>query len=271
MEKKKLLFVAISVGAFLSIVIGGAIMLMSPSKSGATSPTVLASAAVVDSVVLPGQSASPAPADPTSLLRGDQASTGLQSPTMAETEPADGDAASDYHISASDAAVDNTATVVITVPKPSVNTSLSTAAPAVPAAKPEPVAAVSTPAPASTVSSPAARESQPSAATTPRTSSQVTPASATVRPQEKSYTAYWVQAGSFNNKTGAENAQLALTDKGITSIIENRTVNGEVWYRVRVGPYTSENEAEFWRKLIVSINGFEQSQIWQNQVANPVS
>jgi DedD protein len=33
---------------------------------------------------------------------------------------------------------------------------------------------------------------------------------------------------------------------------------------VRVGPYTSQNEADYWLALIKSIDGFGESQIWQN-------
>jgi DedD protein len=38
-------------------------------------------------------------------------------------------------------------------------------------------------------------------------------------------------------------------------------VDGQTWYRVRVGPYTSENEAGYWLALVRAINGFDQSQI----------
>jgi DedD protein len=58
-----------------------------------------------------------------------------------------------------------------------------------------------------------------------------------------------------------------LNAKSINSSIENREVNGTLWYRVRVGPYTSEDEAVYWQKLIVTIEGCENSQVWQNQVS----
>jgi DedD protein len=55
-----------------------------------------------------------------------------------------------------------------------------------------------------------------------------------------------------------------LAAKGITSLIENRDVEGKTFFRVRVGPYTSQNEADYWRELIKSIGGFEESQVWRS-------
>jgi DedD protein len=117
-------------------------------------------------------------------------------------------------------------------------------------------AAVKTPAapPARTVSPPAAR--RPAAAS---------------QQQSRSYNAYWVQAGSFPTKTQADKAREILASKGLTAIIENGDVKGEIWYRVRVGPYTSQNEADYWLSLIKSINGkpyidLASSIVWQSSV-----
>jgi DedD protein len=57
-----------------------------------------------------------------------------------------------------------------------------------------------------------------------------------------------------------------LAGRGITAIIENRDVNGQNFYRVRVGPFTSQNEADYWLSVIKKIQGFEQSQIRQRPV-----
>jgi len=79
------------------------------------------------------------------------------------------------------------------------------------------------------------------------------------------YDDFWVQAGSFSTIARAEGVKDTLANKGITSIIENRVLDGTTYYRVRVGPYTSKNEADYWLGLIQSINGFESSQVWQSQ------
>jgi DedD protein len=75
---------------------------------------------------------------------------------------------------------------------------------------------------------------------------------------------YWVQTGAFTAKVHADGAKETLDAKGITSIIENREVDGKTWYRVRVGPYTSENEAKYWLALVQSIDGFAGSQVRQS-------
>jgi len=74
---------------------------------------------------------------------------------------------------------------------------------------------------------------------------------------------YWVQTGAFTAIVRAQDVKETLADKGITSIIENRLVDGKTWYRVRLGPYTSEKEANYWLALVKSIDGFNDSQVRQ--------
>jgi DedD protein len=133
---------------------------------------------------------------------------------------------------------------VISVPKP------STAA--VPDAPPVERAV---PAPVQTAPKPAAPAPAPIVQTQSRP--------ATV--QTKVYNDYWVQTGAFSTIAKAEGVKDTLTSKGITSIIENREVDGRTVFRVRVGPYTSQNEANYWLSLIKSISGFEDSQVRQTQ------
>ncbi|MDR0378034.1 MAG: SPOR domain-containing protein [Spirochaetaceae bacterium] len=75
------------------------------------------------------------------------------------------------------------------------------------------------------------------------------------QPQSRGYDAYWVQTGSFPTKIQADKAKEILAGKGLTAIIENGDVKGELWYRVRIGPYTSQNEADYWLALIKEMNG----------------
>ncbi|MCL2128443.1 MAG: SPOR domain-containing protein, partial [Treponema sp.] len=75
---------------------------------------------------------------------------------------------------------------------------------------------------------------------------------------------YWVQTGAFSTKIRAEGAKESLASKGITSIIENRDIDGRTLYRVRVGPYVSETEANYWLALVKSIDGFGDSQVRQS-------
>ncbi|MCL1930397.1 MAG: SPOR domain-containing protein [Treponema sp.] len=75
-----------------------------------------------------------------------------------------------------------------------------------------------------------------------------------------------MQTGAFSTKIRAEGAKESLASKGITSIIDNRDIDGKTWYRVRVGPYTSETEANYWLALVKSIDGFGDSQVRLSQV-----
>jgi len=79
---------------------------------------------------------------------------------------------------------------------------------------------------------------------------------------------FWVQAGSFSTVIGAEGVKKSLESRGIKSVIENRNVDGKDMFRVRIGPYTSQNEADFWLSLVQSIDGFENSMVWETQVRN---
>jgi len=79
---------------------------------------------------------------------------------------------------------------------------------------------------------------------------------------------FWVQAGSFSTVVSAEGVKQSLESRGIKSVIENRNVDGKDMFRVRIGPYTSQNEADFWLSLVKSIDGFENSMVWESQVRN---
>jgi DedD protein len=102
------------------------------------------------------------------------------------------------------------------------------------------------------------------AATKPATASPAA-ARASASPRPRSQEDYWIQTGAFSALVGAENAKEILASKGLGSIIDDREVNGQTWYRVRVGPYTSENEANYWLALVRAIEGFGGSQVRNSQ------
>ena len=96
---------------------------------------------------------------------------------------------------------------------------------------------------------------------------QVKQASAAVADSapKKSYHDYWVQAGSFSTRERADGVKSTLSTKGISAIVTNQEINGNTYYRVRIGPYTSQNEADYWLAMVKSIDGFQDSQIWESQ------
>ena len=82
---------------------------------------------------------------------------------------------------------------------------------------------------------------------------------------------YWVQAASFTSKNNAESARKSLEDNKIPSEIFTYTDDkGKTFYRVRIGPYTTKNEAEYWRTRIAMIDTFSASNsyITESRTAN---
>jgi DedD protein len=269
MEKKKLLLVAVSVGIFLVIVISASILIFTPKapEAGTMVSTARPIPAGVPGTFPPqGQAlpqfqtqltlperTQPATVDAADMVRNADGIQGIQNPPQATAIQENhfyinGENPNDsYSVEKTDG---NAATrVVINVPKPS-----TAAVPDVPVEPP----ARTAPRQAAPARRPAAVSTAPAktGANVP-----VKPAAAKPAVQTRTYNDYWVQTGAFTAKVRAEGVKETLSSKGITSIIENREVDGKTWYRVRVGPYTSENEANYWLALVKSIDGFADSQV----------
>lgn len=75
-------------------------------------------------------------------------------------------------------------------------------------------------------------------------------------------TKYWIQAAAFSTKKSAENAREKLDASKIPADIFTYTdASGKTFYRVRVGPYTTKSEAEYWKSKIVQISEFKEGYI----------
>jgi len=107
--------------------------------------------------------------------------------------------------------------------------------------------------PARTAATPAPAAAQPASTT----------AAASRTTSTKTVNDYWIQTGAYSAIVRAEDVKELLASKGLISIIETRIVEGRNLYRVRLGPYTSENEANYWLALVKSIDGFSESQVRQ--------
>jgi DedD protein len=304
MEKKKILLVAVSVGIFLVIAIGAAILIFSPrsgvpsnavvmerSNQGAYPPAAATENIPVYPRLVDPSDDSPAPAAPDSAYQFPQSPSGYQSPQgtpgTSGVPGAPGSTAiqeNNFYINGGTQRQpyytertetrnnERTATpqVVINVPRPE-----SARVPALPETAASKPASASGPAaaskPAASPAKPAASSAAKSgAATQPASAKPASPAklAAASRPAVQgrgTYDAYWVQAGSFSTKVHADGVKETLASKGITSIIENRDLDGKTFYRVRIGPYTSQNEADYWLALIQTLDGFESSQVWKSQ------
>jgi DedD protein len=240
MEKKKILLVAVSVGVFLVIVVSAAILFISPRPGTTATPTTVSANA--------GQNwfASGATREPVKERDKEDLDATLSSLTQQCQEnylnlygdsglvPAGGTTA--------EKPKDTPKVITVQPPSASGVPDVQVKKPAVqpkPAAKP---ATVEKPKVAATAEKP-----KPAATTA------------------KSHRDFWVQVGSFTSRDRADGVKSTLDTKGLSAIITNQDVEGITRYRVRVGPYTSRNEADYWLAMIKSIDGFNESQIWQSQ------
>jgi cell division protein FtsN len=82
------------------------------------------------------------------------------------------------------------------------------------------------------------------------------PAAAKVKKQTAN-TQFWVQAAAFTSRKAADNARATLDNNKIPADVFTYTDNkGHVFYRVRIGPYITKSEAEYWRTRIIMIPEF---------------
>jgi len=235
-EMKKLLLVAVSVGFFLLVTITVAIIVLTPkTKDTATASSVpYSNGRVRDWNEISSQTP-----EQTEIVGSKEPE---QKADIAETDKNDG----------------NNLTIII--PNPSGETVSDIAQTEKPKVVEQPVVAVKKPEPAVKPPTQTASTTKPAAATKPTaTAKPSTPAKST-----KTINDFWVQTGAFAAQVRAEDAREILAAKGITSIIENREINGKIWYRVRLGPYTSEREANHWLEIVKLIDGFSDSQVRQS-------
>jgi DedD protein len=241
MEKKKLLLVAISVGVFLVIVIGASILVFSPrtpSPAAAAKPAKPIPAGRVDE---PVESETPASVNAVELVKSFDDIQGLQPSPEEKTRD------NVFYI------YGENPDEVVTVGRPadSAGNRLIVDVP-----RPSAVAVPDAPRTAKPASAPAARQ-------TPAAAPRAPAAKAASPAPSKAQDNNWVQTGSFSTIARAEAVKDTLSAKGITSLVENREVQGKTYFRVRVGPYTSKNEADYWLALIKSIHGFEESLVFK--------
>lgn len=103
-----------------------------------------------------------------------------------------------------------------------------------------------------------AKTSSTTTKTTSSTTASTKPAASTTT--EKPVTRYWVQVASYTNKKTAENSRAILSDSKINSdIYTYQDEKGKLYYRVRVGPYTTKSEAEYWMAKIAQISDFSKA------------
>ncbi len=256
MEKRKLLLIVISVGVFLVIVIGATMLVFAP-KPSAPAGTGGSMAAAEN---LPS---GPATVDASEWVRDPSAVSGLQQPAdrspagqgLAGQGPAGQNPSGrgDVIIIYGDRQTPGSAASVTTAPAAGDN-GLVIQVPTPPAvAVPQPAEVTEKPAPApKQVQAPPKKETAKPAPAKTQSAPKKAP---------KIVDDFWVQTGSFSAKARAEAAKETLAAKGIASLVETKEVDGKTFYRVRVGPYASKTEAEYWLSLVKTIDGFGESYV----------
>jgi len=77
---------------------------------------------------------------------------------------------------------------------------------------------------------------------------------------------YWIQTASLSSRLNAERAREKLVSCYIKAEIFTKQTSTGLTYRVRVGPFRNNTEAEYWLKNIKEIDGFGGSYISQERV-----
>lgn len=284
MEDKRILWVSAAVGVFLLIIVGTALVLYAPPKNGDTGFTALPADTVQSWSVQP-QNTSPSAQG--NLPQGNQseqtAASQNTSPASAPSSAAANAAGTDTGGSADTAGIVQSRDLTVISNNTTVYTKdgVTTIDLAAPADRPEQktvdlpkgmqaASDVKTLVPinpaeymgAQTETQPkntAALKSAPAAnSSAAKTASVKKP---TAKPAPKPADRYWVQAASFTDKMNAETARSILADEKIPAeVFTYQDKKGLTYYRLRVGPYTTESEAEYWNSRIKLIDHFASAQ-----------
>ena len=297
MEDKRILLVSAAVGVFLLIIVGTALVLYAPPKNGDARLTAL-SAETAQSWTVQPQNASEARDNPLSPENRPEQGAALQNMSSSAVPPTvlPNTAGTDAGTSADTAGIlqsrdltvisNNTTvytkdglttidlsalaerpeqkpldtaqgmqaaadakTLVPISPSEYMNTANSTGTASAVSAKPKTTAA------AKTDTSKKAETQTKSAQ--PKTDTKKTASKASQKPVDR----YWVQAASFTDKMNAEAARSLLADEKIPAeVFTYQDKKGLTYYRLRVGPYTTESEAEYWNSRIKLIDNFASTQ-----------
>ncbi len=96
------------------------------------------------------------------------------------------------------------------------------------------------------------------------------PAEPEVRYKEVSVEVYWIQVGSYGSMTKAESVTAFLKDKGVSSTVQVKSVDGTARYRVRIGAFNTKAEADKFNVQVRSLEGFEESFVVQSTISRQV-
>jgi len=243
-EMKKLLLVSVSVGVFLLVTITVALVVLTPKTQ--TQETAFSSSV---------------PYSQTKSIPNIMSNIPEQADTPIAAANEEGE-----RPEAIIAADRNDGTrLTIQVPVPLYSSAIPEEAQIPAASLPASGAARTTPAPAQT--SPAkTAAAAPRSAATAESASKPSDTASRAALTARTINDFWIQTGAYPSMVGAEDVREALAINGlvgIVSIFDNQERDGRTWYRVRLGPYTSEREARHWLAIVKTIEGFDKSEVRQ--------
>lgn len=271
MEQKKTLWIIAASGVFLLVVIGAALLLNAPSSSApatasiTTIDTTPVTAKVEEPVISPIETpeANSALDSNTLAFQSIEAGESLEEVPAAkqEVEPLAKNESAEKEV----AAAPSQTTIEL-------KTKTSSAVTATSRAGREALSNAETKSSASTIytgnpGSSSASKSVASAPAKKNYSSTKKVAAAPVKKAPVLSSKYWVQAASFSSKKSADSARATLDDNKIPAEVFTYKDNKDnLFYRVRVGPYTTKSEAEYWKTRVCKIDLFKDTQSYVTEI-----
>lgn len=274
MEQKRTLWIVAAVGVFLLVVLGAALILYTPQSKQAT----IANSRVTNSSTASNGWISLAPSAPLQTSTNTDEKADEESSVLSDKEipnpPKTELRAEEVNIYAENANVysektelnklgenatvkaessEKPTTIVLTEPEKTAEAKTS---------KPEVSKPRSNVAVKNYVSEKQKAPAKPEHKNTAKTAKTEQNKSVSAKPsvKEPEIVQYWVQVSALTSRKSADEARNKLGENQITADVFTYTDNKkQLFYRVRVGPYTTKSEAEYWRTKISKIDSFQNS------------
>lgn len=274
MEQKRTLWIVAAVGVFLLVVLGAALILYTPQSKQAT----IANSRVTNSSTASNGWISLAPSAPLQTSTNPDEKADKESSVLSDKEipnPAKTELRTEeVNIYAENANVysektelnklgenatvkaetsEKPTTIVLTEPEKTAEAKTS---------KPEVSKPRSNVAVKNSVSEKQKAPAKPEHKNTAKTAKTEQNKSVSAKPsvKEPEIVQYWVQVSALTSRKSADEARNKLGENQINADVFTYTDNKkQLFYRVRVGPYTTKSEAEYWRTKISKIDSFQNS------------
>lgn len=228
MEQRKLLWIVLSIGVFVALVLGAGLVWFYPGGEQ-TATTSMEGAAAGDDF------------DAVEWVREDREVPGLEKPEDEEEQ-------SDEMV----IIIGENGKAKIAGEKESAELAEKEAAEQKEAASPAATPEVRPQPESKPAEQPEAESAAPQERGTPEPETETE----TVRVKE-----YWIQAASYTSKFRAEQSKLKLEEQGLSARVVSKLVNNQTYFRVRIGPFSKKEEAEKFLMWVRDIDGYGESYV----------